>query len=78
MKLSEILKELHESGDCGRAVEGYAEKAETIEAEIEQLREALEQAYDVIGAVQFPVELAQDMFAVYKKIGIALGKIESV
>lgn len=38
MKLSEQLKQDHECGDFGRALAGYAERAEALEQEIAELR----------------------------------------
>lgn len=38
MKLSEQLKQDHESGDFGKALLGYSERANSLENEIEQLR----------------------------------------
>jgi hypothetical protein len=35
MKLSEQLKQDHDSGDCGKALEGYSEKAQELENLIE-------------------------------------------
>lgn len=40
-ELSKVLMELHESGDVGRAVEGYSERAKALEEEITQLRQQL-------------------------------------
>ena len=40
-ELSKVLMELHESGDVGRAVEGYSERAKALEEEITQLRKQL-------------------------------------
>ena len=31
MKLSEQLQQMHDSGDCGKALEGYAERAKQLE-----------------------------------------------
>lgn len=41
MKLSEQLKQDHDSGDFGKALYGYAERAALLEDEIEKLRTAL-------------------------------------
>lgn len=38
MKLSKQLKQDHECGDFGDALEGYSEKAEALEIELETLR----------------------------------------
>ena len=39
MKLSEQLKQDHECGDFGKALEGYSERAEALEKRIEELEE---------------------------------------
>ena len=39
MKLSEQLKQDHECGDFGKALEGYSERAEALEKHIEALEE---------------------------------------
>jgi len=38
MRLSEQLQQDHESGDFGKALEGYAERAAALEEENERLR----------------------------------------
>lgn len=38
MKLSEELRQLHDSGDAGKMVEGLAEKAEELERERDEAR----------------------------------------
>jgi len=45
MKLSEQLKQDHESGDCGRWLEGYAERAKQMEDIIKELCDCLEATY---------------------------------
>lgn len=37
MKLSEKLKQIYDSGDCGEAIEGYAEKAKALEDALEKI-----------------------------------------
>lgn len=44
MKLSEQLKQDHECGDFGKALEGYSERAKVLECTIERLAEELENA----------------------------------
>jgi hypothetical protein len=41
MKLSEQLKQDHESGDFGRALDGYAERAEALEKAVAYYAEAI-------------------------------------
>lgn len=41
MKLSEQLRRDHDSGDFGRALEGYAKRAEDLELMIEKLQERI-------------------------------------
>lgn len=38
MKLSEDLKQCHESGDFGKALEGYAERAKLLEVDFDKAR----------------------------------------
>ena len=38
MKLSEDLKQCHESGDFGKALDGYSERAEALEVDFEKAR----------------------------------------
>ena len=45
MKLSEQLKQDHECGDFGKALEGYSDRAELLEEIIEELTQALRSSY---------------------------------
>lgn len=38
MKLSEDLKQCHESGDFGKALDGYSERAEALEVDFDKAR----------------------------------------
>ena len=42
MKLSEQLKEDHQSGDFGQGLEGYSDRAETLELELQPAHEWLD------------------------------------
>lgn len=48
MKLSEILSNLHDSGDVGKAVEGLAELAENLEKQVDDYKKAVEGHYKAL------------------------------
>ena len=52
MKLSEQLKQDHECGDFGKAIEGYSEIAKSIENRAIDLERKLEQAIDLLDIEQ--------------------------
>lgn len=55
MKLSEQLKQDHESGDFGNALEGYAERAEALEIDAARYRWIRDQHwYESLGFVSDP------------------------
>ena len=45
MRLSEQLKQDHECGDFGQALDGYSDRAEALEDIIEELANCLEPTY---------------------------------